>query len=486
LKTDWGWLTGIMEMSTHNVLKFLTFSAFVWLGLISVPTISNAQVREGNPIDTLRKQKRDSNWNESNDSEDDVKDEGTRIRPHNVPNNVPNNVPTGDRFFYSGNKIFPDNVQKLNLPPPPDQALATTKQVPDEYMVGPGDQFLINFWGRIEDNIIVSIDSEAKLFIPRLGVIDCTGKTYKETLKQLDALISNKMRGVSFSISLYKERVFKIYVLGAVNSPGPLEVKASTRAGEAIRLASGVKSNGSSQFIEVRRGRKVIYVNLLDFELTGNFQSNPFMTDSDVIFVPQLSDFVTISGSVSKTGPFEIARTKNLPEIIEILGGLTVNADQTKPYRLSRVSQTGERISVNIIANEKQRTSNRDVLVDNLVLQHGDEVFVPSSPYFIPSRSTEIYVTGAVKLPGPKPYRPSSAIEEYIGLSGGFTDRADQQSIVVQRSDGSKIDGTERLAIEPGDTIYIPERTFKFWQDHLAIVTTFLTLATSIIVLAGK
>jgi len=468
----------MMAIFKGTLMKIRIITSFVLLGVIFSSPISIAETQSPNTLPGSKENERNIDRSELNDVDETVLGGDIKDKPRDIP--------TGNGFFYSGKRIFPDNAQKLNLPPNAEKAFAETKQVPDDYMVGPGDQFLINFWGRIEDNIIVSIDSEGKLFIPRLGVIDCSGKTYRETLDQLRKLIGDKMKSVSFSTSLYKERTFKIYVLGAVNNAGPFEIKASTRAGEAIRLASGVTGNGSTQFIEIRRAGEIIRVNLLDFELTGDFRNNPFMTDNDVIFVPQLSDFLTVSGAVAKTGPFEIARTRNLREIIEILGGLTVNADRTKPFRLSRVSKSGERVSINIIADENQRASTRDVLIDSLVLQNGDEVYVPSSPYFIPSRSTEIYVTGAVKLPGPKHYRPSSAIEEYIGLSGGFTDRADQQSIVVQRSDGSKIDGKERLAIEPGDTIFIPERTFKFWQDHLAIVTTFLTLATSIIVLAGK
>ena len=253
-----------------------------------------------------------------------------------------------------------------------------------------------------------------------------------------------------------------------------------------IKQAGGVLPVGSKQYIEIRRGDNTLQLDLLQFASNGDFARNPYVTNNDVIFVPLLSDFVTVSGAVARPGTFEVRDSRNLKDVIEALGGLSVYADQRSPVRVSRVESDGSRKQYLVDLKPSDSSGKSRPSVDKFPLQHGDEVFVPSSRILVPSQSETIYVTGEVKLPGPKPYRISVPVEEYLGAAGGLTQRANFANAVIYRSDGSTIRVTPRVSIEPGDTIYVPERTFKFWQDHLSIVTTFITLATSIIVLSGR
>lgn len=394
-------------------------------------------------------------------------------------------APNTNNFFDGGRRIFPNSIQQ-----PPAQAdrasLDLNSQAPDNYPVGPGDQFLLNFWGRVEDNILVSINSEGKLFIPRIGVVETEGLTYAELSEDVRAAIDKAMKNVQFTMSLHKARQFQVYVLGSVANPGPVRASANMRASEIIASAGGVRAIGSVQFIELRRSGETARIDLLRYASFADFSLNPYVTDEDIIFVPNLSDFVTISGAVVRPGPFEIRETRELSEVIDRLGGLSVYADRSAAFRLSRLQSDGTRRQLRVIQKEEHREQASDLLMSGLVLQNGDEIFVPSAQLLIPSKSEAVFVTGSVRTPGPKPYQISTSIEEYIGFAGGLTERANFSAAVVYKSDGSTERLSPRMSIEPGDTIYIPERTFKFWQDHLSIVTTFITLATSIIVLSGR
>ncbi len=399
--------------------------------------------------------------------------------------NRPIKIPKKEDFFAGGQKAFPKNFQ---LPPKDPKAIEidSRTQVEADYPVGPGDQFLINFWGKIDDNLIVAVDSERKLYIPRIGVVDTAGTTYKQLQELISQKIKSSLRGVQFTVALYKPRSFQIYILGAVTTPGPQNVSAKSRASDVVALAGGVLSTGSKQFIEIRRSGSVLYLDLLKFAASGDFSENPFVTDNDVIFVPPLEDFITVSGAIINPGAYEIKKNQNLAEIIKQLGGFSTHADRTAPIKLSRLGSDGSRKLYYIHQAKDKKAKNNELILDETVVQHGDEIFIPSSELLIPSQSNSVFVTGEVKIPGAKSYRPALPVEEYIGMAGGLTARANFSDTVLYKADGSTVRVTPRTAVEPGDTIYIPEKTFKFWQDHLTIVTTFISLATSIIVLSGR
>lgn len=390
--------------------------------------------------------------------------------------------PTTDGFFQKGRRIFPPNFQAVDMSAGAHLTdYQPGKDVTDEYPVGPGDRFLINFWGKIEDGIIVAINSNGDLFIPRIGVLATGGLTYGDLQKEISNKINAALKDVKFTISLLEPRSFKVYVLGAINKPGPITAQATMRASDIIANAGGSTATGSSQFIEVRRKGKTLRVDLIRFMAFGDFSMNPYLTDGDVLYVPNLTDFATISGAVVRTGTFELKETNKLDEILTLLGGMSVYADQTAPVKLSRLNSRGERETFLINRATAPRTSKKDLLISEVTLKHGDEVFVPAGQLLIPSKGNLVFITGEVKTPGAKPYVISSSAEEYIGLAGGLTVRANLASAVIYKADGTTVKLRPRVNIDPGDTIYIPERTFKFWQDHLAIITTFLSLATTVI-----
>lgn len=73
-------------------------------------------------------------------------------------------------------------------------------------------------------------------------------------------------------------------------------------------------------------------------------------------------------------------------------------------------------------------------------------------------------VLGEVKNAGQYPYRPGLTIQDAVALAGGFTYRANKNTVYIRRADTSgeitvKTDG-ERVPILPGDNVRVPERYF--------------------------
>ncbi len=383
-------------------------------------------------------------------------------------------------FFESERKFFPFEFQAV-----PEKFRVSDKfgmfGINSHYLVGPGDKFLINFWGRVDDSLIVVVDSDNQMFIPRIGIVDAGGLTYGELETRVSQTIKKAMRNVRFSVSLYERREFKVDVVGMVEKPGSILSNAQMRASEVIAAAGGISSMGSRKFIELRRDKNTFRVDVQQYVNFGDTSLNPFVTDHDMIVVPPLREYVTIRGAVVNPGTFEIRNTDRFKDVVRQLGGYSVHADLSAPMKLSRVTEEGSRENFSIFHSENPKEAPKALLENSLVMKNGDEVFIPSQLVEIPSESDSVFITGEVKLPGPKPYRGTIKAEEYIGLAGGLTSRADYSGAKVYTTGGKEMPLTSQSRIEPGDTIYIPERTFKFWQDHLTIVVTFLTLATTII-----
>jgi polysaccharide export outer membrane protein len=69
------------------------------------------------------------------------------------------------------------------------------------------------------------------------------------------------------------------------------------------------------------------------------------------------------------------------------------------------------------------------------------------------------YIYGEVAKPGEYPYASGMKVLNAIATAGGFTYRANENYVIVQRH-GEKGSATGGTAIEPDDVIDVPERLF--------------------------
>ena len=73
------------------------------------------------------------------------------------------------------------------------------------------------------------------------------------------------------------------------------------------------------------------------------------------------------------------------------------------------------------------------------------------------------FILGEVQKPGQYAYVPGMSVLTAISIAGGFTFRAQKhRATIVRNLDGNMVSGTARpeTAIQPGDTVNIPEAWF--------------------------
>jgi hypothetical protein len=115
------------------------------------------------------------------------------------------------------------------------------------------------------------------------------------------------------------------------------------------------------------------------------------------------------------------------------------------------------------------------------VLKHGDTLLVPRV-------TQEVTVIGEVQSATSHLYRVDLGRDDYVNLSGGLTQRADDDRIYVVRADGSVVTRSGNrwfsgggVDIKTGDTIVVPldterMRPLPFWT---AVTTIIYNLAIS-------
>jgi protein involved in polysaccharide export with SLBB domain len=124
--------------------------------------------------------------------------------------------------------------------------------------------------------------------------------------------------------------------------------------------------------------------------------------------------------------------------------------------------------------------------VSDIVLRDGDHLIVP---HF----KQEVTVIGEVQYTTSHFYRDNLTRDDYIGLSGGATRKADRDRIYVVRANGSVVSSesvgwfrsSAQIAMKPGDTVVVPLDTERMpalplWQAVTQIIYNLSIAAAAV------
>jgi protein involved in polysaccharide export with SLBB domain len=76
----------------------------------------------------------------------------------------------------------------------------------------------------------------------------------------------------------------------------------------------------------------------------------------------------------------------------------------------------------------------------------------------VPRKRQVVSVSGEVANPGFLTYIPEMDFRYYIRMAGGYSDRAGRGSISIIKSSGEWKSPKKGVGLEPGDTVWIPEK----------------------------
>jgi len=202
-----------------------------------------------------------------------------------------------------------------------------TSAVPDTYLVGRGDQLLINFYGKESASFEVIVDREGRINIPDLSPVQVAGLTFAEVKELIKVKVEQEVIGVKAFVSLGQLRSMRILVLGEAYKPGSYNVSSLTTVSHALFVSGGVSDIASLRNIQVKRAGKVVAnFDLYDLLIHGDSSNDIILKPGDVVFVPSVGAQVKVEGLVKRPAIFELKKGETAKELLAMAGGLKPGA----------------------------------------------------------------------------------------------------------------------------------------------------------------
>jgi polysaccharide biosynthesis/export protein len=328
-----------------------------------------------------------------------------------------------------------------------------------------------------------------------------------------------------------------VRVAGQVRAEGEYPLEPGMTVSDLIRAGGGLAEQafgGDAELAryEVRDGRtrrteviKIDLARVLADDASADLLLRPF----DTLVIKEISewaqqDYVRLEGEVRFPGYYPIARGETLRTVIERAGGLTQLAFTQGSLFTRELLKERERQQIKALSDRMRQDLSSLALQsaqgggpgaaqasetlavgqtlladlqaaepmgrlvidldrvlaavpgssDDLILRGGDRLRVPK-------RSQEVTVIGEVQNSTSHLFDPALSRDDYLRMSGGTTQKADDKRIYVVRANGSIEAGTgsrwfrQDGAILPGDTIVVPldaerMRPLTMWTAVTSII----------------
>ena len=286
------------------------------------------------------------------------------------------------------------------------------------YILGPGDQLKIKFYGLPEMSGLYQIMSDGNVQLPIVGTKNLTGFTLDGARNKIMDLYNDELLRPQIDLELNTSRPLKISVIGEILRPGSYtlgfneisKVDGSESAGistegfptvvDAIQKAGGLTLDADITNVMLLRNLpgknkelKKANLDLLDLIKTGNQENNPILFDGDVIKISKINDQIKsienvptnltpekirlyVVGEVKEPGMYEVAANSRINQVILIAGGPN-DLRYKEKVELLRVERNGS-IKVKKINLNSQNIGNRK---NKFFLRDGDVIKVNKNLY---------------------------------------------------------------------------------------------------------
>lgn len=199
--------------------------------------------------------------------------------------------------------------------------------VPDSYVLGPGDEVIIDVYGNSQRSDKLKIAPDGTITTAYGGPIDVSGKTLQQASSAINSRLKPFYSGSRIKVSIGQTRAITVNVMGEVLTPGSYTLSAFATVFHALYQAGGVNDIGTLRNIKVcRRGRVVTTVDVYDYILSGRLSGNIMLEDNDVILVDTYEHLIDVRGFVKRPMLYEAKSGESLFTILEYAGGFRGDA----------------------------------------------------------------------------------------------------------------------------------------------------------------
>ena len=278
-----------------------------------------------------------------------------------------------------------------------------------DYVLGTGDNVVVNLWGGRSERLSLTIDRQGQIALPEAGTITIDGLTIYQAQSAIQKALSTQFHGEHVEISLGRLRTVRVYVVGDVQRPGAYDVSSLSTPLSVLYAAGGPTSRGSLRILRQFRGKQLVReIDLYDFLLRGVRSNVDRLLPGDTILVPPVGSQVSVEGMVHRPAIYELNGEQGLDQVLDLAGGVLVSAS-LKQINVERIEAHQRRTMLSL-----QLPDNAEGVKQKLAdfrVQGGDDIVITQ---ILPYNEQAVYLEGHVFRPGKYPYREGMTINDLL------------------------------------------------------------------------
>ena len=361
---------------------------------------------------------------------------------------------------------------------------------------------------RYEDNqrkVILDINLDAQQQgAPR------NSEAFREKIRNMDTI----------SIRPFYDGVWETVSLsGAVRNPGEIQWRPDLKLKEVIDQGGLLPTSDLTRAEIVRLNKDFTDRQILPVDLgaliKGDAAQNLSLQPKDEVKIFTLfreAEKVTLAGEVMRPGTYDIMKGERLSDLLRRIGGFTreaypygavfkradvknsqeqnlqsfivrmqsqvlQNAASGSAQALTAEDAAAAKMEMSInqsimanLTNLKAQYEGRVAInitesldqwagtADDLLLKHGDLLFIPKKPQ-------EVLVAGEVHSPSAQVFLPGMTVRDVIDRTGGYAKYAEKDEVYVLQANGTAVSGDspsvgniEKKELKAGDTVFVPQK----------------------------
>lgn len=330
---------------------------------------------------------------------------------------------------------------------------------PETYIIGPGDVFMVQL---ISDKTVtyhLQVSISGKLTIPGIGQADLEDKDLNSAINAIRTVCKNSRTNMDVNVNLVNVKKIKVSVYGAVENPGMVILPASSRLNEYLAKAR-LLHLAKDHDIRIRSLSDTSVINIYNYYLKGDTESNPYIKAGESIFIP-FADAST--ECVEVYGP---VLTKTL---VPIVPGETLLDFYQRKIRFSDITDFSA-VTITRENNEDFYKTIQNEEFQDYILQPGDILEF--------SRLKQIQVNGYVNRPGTYDYIPDHSVYDYIAMAGGVNRQGSDNKVMIIRGK-DKIRNVRKAEIQRGDIILVRRSVEDLMIGQMSLLQ-FISMIASI------
>ena len=160
-----------------------------------------------------------------------------------------------------------------------------------DYVIGPEDMLMVTVWKNEALSRTLPVRPDGKISMPLLHDIQAAGLTPMQLHDKIANALGEFMPNPEVAVTVVDVKSYRVSVLGEVQKPGVLQLKADTTVLEAIALSGGFRDFASPGKIMILRKDATGTTHKIPFNYNrvvkdNRSQDNVTLKSGDVVVVP--------------------------------------------------------------------------------------------------------------------------------------------------------------------------------------------------------